>query len=508
MEWVESEGRSEMLIHRCRRVLAALLVMLPSVAVAASAKSEAPAGIHWQPYVYETRTGDTVSDGEIGRLTVPERHGEAGGHPIDLAFIRFRSTAAEPGPPIIWLAGGPSDHGSDDIEGPYLELVRRFQEVGDVIALDQRGTGLTRPRLDCPENDRTLPLGHPLDPDEALAAYLAASRDCAEYFEGRGIDLAAYNTRESAADVDSLRRALGVPRIHLYGASYGSHLAFAVLREFPESVDRVVVSGIEGPDHTWKLPSNIDRFFEHVFTLARENGAADGETDLEPDLGTMVRDVLARLEASPVTVTLPGEGDGPGERMVIGAFELRLALRAFLGSTDNLARMPLIFADLQHGDFEEVARYLRQFRSVGVGSAMYYCMDCASGATDARRRQIAAEADRSLSGAPNFPFPDICDAWPHEDLGDGFRAPLRTDRPTLFLSATLDGHTPPSNTEEVAAGFTRATHVLVRGASHQGTELTPPELPRRLATFFAGGATRDTTFTVPFAFLTAEEQGQ
>lgn len=106
--------------------------------------------INWEPYEYTTRDGVAITDGERGRLRVPERHDRPEGPQIELSMIRFRSTGANPSPPIVWLAGGPGDYGSDDIEGPYLDLVRAFQAVGDVIALDQRGTGLSSPRLDCP----------------------------------------------------------------------------------------------------------------------------------------------------------------------------------------------------------------------------------------------------------------------------------------------------------------------------------------------------------------------
>lgn len=475
------------------RAAAASLALVLCLA-AARARADAPGDIRWESYAYQTRTGEQITDGELGRLTVPERHGFPDGNDIELAFVRFRSTAVDPGPPVVWLAGGPSDHGTDDIEGPYLALVRELQRVGDVIALDQRGTGLTRPRLDCPENESLLPLDRPYDPGSALSEYLRLSRECAEHFAAQGIDLSAYNTVESAHDVDFLRRALGVPKVHLYGASYGSHLAFAVLRHHPDAVARVVVSGIEGPAQTWKLPSAIDRFFAEVFARAREQ---DGDG---PDLEAMVRMVLARLEAAPVTVELPAEEGAPPEAFTFGVFDLRLGLRAFLGSRENLAQLPAIFGGLHDGEYLAVARYLRRLRNVSVGSAMYYCTDCASGASPERLARIEREATDSLAGTPNFPFPEICGAWPHAELGDEFRSPLAAEHSTLFLSASLDGQTPPDNAREVAAGFPNATHVLVEGGSHQGTELDPPELTRRLADFLRGEATGDTTFVLPFTF--------
>lgn len=45
-----------------------------------------------------------------------------------------------------------------------------------------------------------------------------------------------FNTEESAADVEDLRRALGVPQLNLRGGSYGTRLALEVMRSFPSSV--------------------------------------------------------------------------------------------------------------------------------------------------------------------------------------------------------------------------------------------------------------------------------
>lgn len=476
--------------------IAASLIVTAGVPVAPAAEP----GISWEPYRYRTRTGETIEDCELGKLQVPEKHDLGTGRTIELACVRFRSTAPIPAPPIVWLAGGPGDHGSDDIEGPYLALVREFQKVADVIALDQRGTGLSRPLLVCPEKETWLPLDRPYDRDAALRESLQLARDCAEHFTSMGIDLSAYNSVESAHDVDLLRRALGVPKVNLYGASYGTHLAFAVLRYHPEVVERVVLSGVEGPDQTWKLPTNIDAHLQRVFEAARR---ADVASQYGADLETMVRTVLERLHAAPVSVEAKGENGKP-VRVTLGASDLRLGLRAFLGSRSNIAIMPRIFAGLYRGDYGPTAAYLLRLRQISVWSAMSACMDCASGASAERLARIQKEAETSMAGIVDFPYPEICAAWPHARLDDAFRSTLRVDHPTLFLSGTLDGQTPPSNAAEVAAGFARATHIRVEGGSHAQLELEPMELTSKLAAFLRGDAIADTTFLLPIEFAPPE----
>ena len=101
------------------------------------------------------------------------------------------------------------------------------------------------------------------------AALGERARRCAESLRAKGLDLGAFNTEESADDVAVLRQALGVPRVALFGFSYGTHLALAIMRRSPDAIDRVILAGTEGPGDTWKLPSTFDAQFDE---LARQAG--------------------------------------------------------------------------------------------------------------------------------------------------------------------------------------------------------------------------------------------
>lgn len=110
-----------------------------------------------EPYVFENSKKEKI-EAELGRLLVPENRSAPKSHLIELVFVRFKSTAKSPGPPIIYLAGGPGNSGIDQARGSRFPLFMAMREFGDVIALDQRGTGLSTPNLACRE-----PLDFPLD---------------------------------------------------------------------------------------------------------------------------------------------------------------------------------------------------------------------------------------------------------------------------------------------------------------------------------------------------------
>ena len=62
-----------------------------------------------------------------------------------------------------------------------------------------------------------------------------------------GVDLAAYNSAENAADLADLRTALGIDGWNLYGVSYGSNLAMSELRDHPEGIRSVVLDSCRSP---------------------------------------------------------------------------------------------------------------------------------------------------------------------------------------------------------------------------------------------------------------------
>jgi hypothetical protein len=64
-----------------------------------------------------------------------------------------------------------------------------------------------------------LPAGQPFDPAAARRAMQTTASACRDRWLAQGVDLAAYNTVENAADLNDLRLALGYQKITLIGGS-------------------------------------------------------------------------------------------------------------------------------------------------------------------------------------------------------------------------------------------------------------------------------------------------
>jgi pimeloyl-ACP methyl ester carboxylesterase len=440
----------------------AIAAMLAGARMTPPGAAIAEPPLQLEPYVLEGPDG-ARAEGELGTLLVPENRARADSREIPLRFVRLRSTAGRPGYPVVYLAGGPGGSAVRNGQGVRFAFFNRLRQVGDVILLEQRGAGLsnTLPRCDLPAPDYS----RPMDRSWFIASYRSELSRCIAMWRAAGVDVAGYNTAESARDLEDLRRALGAEKLNLVGLSYGTHLGMAALRS-GLAVHRAAFAGLEGLDQTVKLPAHFDAFFERVAASARADPQAAAAY---PDLVALMRRVHARLEREPAEATVEG-ADGQPVRLRVGAFGVQLITGYFFSSDpERLRDLPAFYAAMDGGDFSMTAMMLhRAFQSdFGRLDGMPQLMDIASGASPGRLEQVAAQARTAVLGdAGNFPMPHVRDVAPELVLGEDFRRGLATRVPTLLVMATMDGRTPIESQDELLPQFRRATRLTVENGGH------------------------------------------
>jgi pimeloyl-ACP methyl ester carboxylesterase len=416
-----------------------------------------------------------------GMIRVPEiraKGGESGS--IELFAVRIGRSSTPTRSAHVLLAGGPGDSGAALATG----LAKRggatlFDMLdADMIGIDQRGTGKSSPNLQT-QALYGLPLDQPGSPKLWLPLMEKVCREVAANFASRGIHLAAYNTQESADDIEAVRRVLGSPRITLWGRSYGSHLALATLRRHPTTIDRVILANPEGPDDTFKLPSRVDAVLQRLEELDTARG---------PRLTVLMRRVLDRLEREPQFVEVTHPMTGETIRVGIGKFDVQWLSAHALGDPRTAATLPKAYQEMDRGNFTRVAQLaLAQRLRFGVQSAMKQMMDLSSGATASRRARIEREAASSLLGnAINFPLMDLGTAWNSPDLGDDFRRPVRSRIPVLVLAGDLDPRTPVENGREIVKHLDNGHLVVLTNAGHHFDLFGSPQIRELLKAFLRG----------------------
>ena len=126
-------------LHR-RALLAAAGLAFPALAFAqASAPPPPTSPSQAGPFRFKGWQGQDT-DAERGFLDVAEDRRDPRSRKIRLSYVRFASTAAKPGPPIVYLAGGPGGTATRALSGPRFPIMMALREVADVIAFDQRGS--------------------------------------------------------------------------------------------------------------------------------------------------------------------------------------------------------------------------------------------------------------------------------------------------------------------------------------------------------------------------------
>lgn len=461
--------------------VAAALFLLLAGPLAAQEPAGAPA-IRWEPFALPWGSGGL--DAQLGRMTVPLRRAHPERGSVELAFVRLRSGEAKSAAPIVYLAGGPGTSGVNAARNPFaLPSLARLAQTADVILLDQRGIGMSSPRPVC--------AAKPVEPQarfapaaETMPRILAATRSCVEEWNAKGVDVAGFTVAESAADVDDLRRALGAPRISLLGHSYGTHLALAVIRAHGDTVERAALLGTAGPADMRKLPLMLDTQLAKLSLLAREDPSIGKEV---PDMTALLRRVLAKLEREPIAVAITDRSRNEKVQVLIGPEALQRILVLDIGDGNDFPFFPALLLAVERGDASILAWFVeKRYNQAGGPDLMAYGMRCSAGASASRDGEIARQAQVSILGnALNRPYPEVCQALPPVDLGDGFRAPIVSNVPALFISGTLDSNTPPYQAEQVRWGMPRATHIIVQNAGHEDLEPNE-EVQSAIADYFAG----------------------
>jgi proline iminopeptidase len=136
-------------------------------------------------------------------------------------WYRVAGNARSPRPPLVFLHGGPgyNSYSFSVSEGPRLEKTER------VVYYDQRGSGRS-------ERPWT---GH-------------------------------YQLDTLVADIEALRRALGVPKISILGHSFGGTLALEYAAKYPQHVAKMILVGAAG-DIPAACAARVDYLSQHYAEL-------------------------------------------------------------------------------------------------------------------------------------------------------------------------------------------------------------------------------------------------
>jgi len=427
-------------------------------------------------------------DAGCGTVTAPLDHTGATAGTQTIGFALLRATGARTGTLAV-LVGGPGQAGTSVAKSLALELapVRRSY---DVLIVDQRGTGRSG-GMSCPSL--------------ASATSLRAVTTCGRSLGERR---ALMTTREDAYDLESVRAAIGLPKLSIYAVSYGTRIAGYYARLFSEHVDRMVLDSpqpIEGPDALETLRQlALPRVLREVCWPPSCRGF------LAANPVTGVATLAARLRRAPLkgTVITPSGKRVSGRITSTGLYALTAVsdLDPFLRT-----RMPSAIAAALRGDAAPILRLAVGLPTSDVGGKEFStarllataCVDSRlpwdPAASPAARlsaleqavtsRPASAWAPFSPTAVVSFSEAAICLGWPSTPRPQGVPQQGPAGVPVLVVSGRDDLRTPLEDARRTAAQYPGAQVLAVPDTGHSVLSSDPTSCTITGITDFLGGGT-------------------
>jgi pimeloyl-ACP methyl ester carboxylesterase len=398
-----------------------------------------------------------------GYVEVPLRRDGSDERTLRLAVVIASAGSTPARDPVVYLAGGPGGAGTSDLP-KLLEAQPEFRallEEREWIFVDQRGTGSSEPNLTCPE----VILG----PQTDTAAEVEQTLACGVRLAQAGHDLASFTTAENAADIAAMIDALAYEQVNLYGASYGSRLALALMRARPERIRAAVLDGVyplQAATYA-DMPGSFSRSLRALFAAC----AGDARCNLRyPDLEGRFLRLMTRLANDPPSVSYV-------DPRLKEARQVPLTTRTFLGvlftllyQREGIQIAPALIGTAAAGDLKPIESLLWVLDVVddGVSLGMHYSAECAD---EGWRANVPttdlvpfAEVRDGMGTAAGFGA--ICADWPTRPPSTDSAEAVWSDVPSLLLVGRFDPVTPPDYAHSAAATLSHARVVELAAQGH------------------------------------------
>ncbi|MGF1528910.1 MAG: alpha/beta fold hydrolase [Candidatus Competibacterales bacterium] len=398
-------------------------------------------------------------------FTVPENHDQPDKRQIQLFVAAVQPYEAVPEPdPLIFLAGGPGRPATDFVAESWEDmgsLLHRRQ----MLYVDQRGTGYSRPVLDC----KTLYTLSPTLREDWLA--------CLQRYREEGIDLASYNTVQSARDLAALRRALEVDQWNVLGVSYGTRFALELLRTDPEGVRSLVLDSVlpnfEG-NYSEGFIAEQKKVFDKVFMDCAAQAAC---AKTFPDLRQTFLAIEERLRQGPVVLQYARGDEVRDLEVGLDEFVDRLKAEMFFAPFNTIPMFIGAFKRLLDGEELHVDRQVianlfarHQNRDSRYALGQHMAISCQEMWPKVNLEDASLEMEDFLPYVnANAVFRDYqvgCQAAALPPIDPAFYQPVRSAIPTLILSGDYDALTPAIWAAETSQFLPNSTLLRFNGVGH------------------------------------------
>ncbi len=424
---------------------------------------------------------------ECGYLVVKEKRVAKNDKTIRLPIIILRAENPDSkNEPVLRTLGGP---GASSLRMVGSRSRAPWLKNRDLIIFEQRGTKYAQPALDCAEVSAAniASAKKQFDAKAARADEIKAAKACFDRLTAQGIDLSAYNSAESAADIEDLRRALKLEKINLWGVSYSARLMLNVMRDYPQGIRSVVLESTMPPEINYD-EVGVDGIVSALNQLFN-NCKADSEClAAYPNLENEFYETVAKLNKEPVIANVKDAKSGASFDVKLNGDDFATWIIDYLlsDSAEAIVDAPLVIHATFEGTYAAFKRYANDKISPSNYSlGMRYSFWCSEEIPFESRPKIAAQSNvyPRLKGYEVMSLPEICGVWKVSAAKPWENSAVKSDIPTFVVAAEYDAYTPPAWGKATTKNLKNSFFVEIPWAGH-GPAFSTPCLRDLIAAFF------------------------
>ena len=361
--------------------------------------------------------------------------------------------------------------------GEFLKPYETLRQSGiDVVIVDQRGAGFSRPRLTCEESLVAFKsmIGKKRTIEQELSGYQAAITQCRTRLQQEHIDVQHFDTKQSAFDFLAIMRELDYSKGFTIATSYATTIAQAMQSLQPDAFDRIV------------LDSPVPLHYQHPITWERTQNAIVESIDRcaanrrcasrYPGLLKKLDDILTSAASDPfqIKISVYDESGIATDKTVVADNTTVLSI---LGTAvyynEHISELPQVITDLHNGLVQALNSFTETFWYQATDDTY---ADGLNMTVHCKERQTLE--DRYVASRPGFysalsyasrllivSQKKLCAVWGVTEETTGIPT-LQTDTRTLIIAGGLDPVISVEDIENTASYFSNVSVETMAGAGH------------------------------------------
>ncbi len=428
---------------------------------------------------------------KFGYLIVLEDRTKPKGKTLRLPVFILKSRSTNPkNDPILYTSGGP---GSSSVNTAKYGEYFSYLDDRDFIVFEQRGTRYAQPNLACTELDSIKKSNSwiNLSETEKTTIEVQAALHCQMRLLAAGNNLSTYNTKASAADIEDLRKVLGIKQLNLFSVSYSTKIAQVLLRDYPKSIRSAV---LDSPLPLW---ANYDetslKFFNEKLNLLFSSCASDSICNsVYPNLKNRFLQFIEQTNKKPILLPLKSPIDSSLIYVSLNGYQIASFIN--LGNTWGLSGFPKFLDKLCNGEYNVLEPFVYDLfsdnnRSMGMRLSVWcseeYPFENLS--KKIKQKNIPSQFYGMTSDAVPI---EVCKIWKVEKAKAIENKSFKTNVPVLLINGEFDPDTPAFWGGQLQKTFSKSYHFVFKGMSHTPTQNWNNNCGMQLANLF---------FSNPFA---------